>query len=69
MIIKKGTRVEVKGIWGGKWKEFVASEDFNLKDQRWKLLEENERENFEPLGARCKLRFPGSKKVIWKGED
>lgn len=69
MIIKKGTKLEVKGIWGGKWKEFVASEDFNTEDERWKLLEESERENFEPLGSRCKLRFPGSKKVVWKGEE
>lgn len=68
MIIKKGTKIEVKGIWGGRWKEFVAFEDFNIEDERWKLYDPAEKEEFEPLGSRCKLRFPGSKKLIWKGK-
>lgn len=67
MIIKEGTKLEIKGVVGGRWKPFIASDDFNLADERWKLYDPSEKEGFEPLGSRCKIKivFPdGRKKLI-----
>lgn len=60
MIIKKGTKVEVRGKSGGKWQECVAREDFEVGDERWRLLVHNEEikgmVEFDPLSERCILR-------------
>lgn len=60
MKIIKGQKVEVKGKVGGKWQECTAREDFNLEDERWKLLVWNDEAKqmieFEPLSDRCVLR-------------
>lgn len=72
MEIKKSQRVEVKGIVGGSWKEFIASEDFNTGDERWKLWDVNDKEGFEPLGERCKIRLvheDGSKQNVKYKKD
>lgn len=72
MIIKQGQKVEVKGEFGGSWKLFEASEEFNTGDQRWKLWDPEEKKNFEPLGERCKIKIvheDGSKQNVKYKKD
>lgn len=61
MIIKKGTKVEVKGKIGGRWQQCVAREDFEIGEDRWKLLVYHEEAKglveFDPLSEKCILRF------------
>jgi hypothetical protein len=57
MIIKKGQTIEVKGKVGGRWKQFVASCDFDTGDVRWKLWDEETMKDFLPLGERCEIRI------------
>ena len=73
MIIKKGTKVEVKGNVGGRWQEAVAREDFEIGDERWKLLVYNEEAkqlvDFEPLSNKCTLRFKNEDGKYRKGRS
>jgi len=57
MIIKKGTRVEVKGKVGGRWKQVVAFDDFDTGDERWKLWDEEAKNEFLPLAEKCDIRI------------
>lgn len=72
MLVRKGQTVEVKGERGGRWKKFVAMEDFNTGDERWQLWDEEEKRPFTPLGSRCKIKtnVDGKMKLLkYKTDD
>lgn len=72
MIINKNQRVEIKGTGGGHWKEFIATEEFNTGDERWKLFDSIEKKHFEPLSERCEIRLlhsDGSKQPVKYKKD
>jgi hypothetical protein len=57
MQIRQGTKVEVKGNFSGHWKVCIAREDFDTGDQRWKLYDQEAKNDFDPLSDRCKIRI------------
>lgn len=71
MQIKKKQRVEVKGN-GGRWKEFIAADDFDTADERWPLYDPEEKEEFHPLGERCQIKViddQGNKRSVKYKKD
>ena len=56
MIIKEGQRIEVKGSFKTSYKKYIALRDFDTQEERWPLYDPQEKEEFHPLGKRCKIR-------------
>lgn len=71
MLIKERQKIDVKGEVGGKWKEFIAEEDFDTGDERWPLLDPETNARFQPLRDKCKIRLnvEGKKRVVKYKKD